>query len=115
MKVRIAVPTDLSLRSAFATIEKAFEQIKQYAVVPPGGTAGSALVKTDARDFNSTWEPRSETAANIALKNASINTVGKYAGRCVFDTTNNRLMVASGSVNTSLWYRADGGLSILPA
>lgn len=99
----------------FAAVSAAFERVQQYAVVPPGGTAGSALVKVDARNFNTTFESRADTAANIASKTTAINTVGKYQGRSVFDTTNTRLMVANGPNNTDLWYRADGGLSVTPS
>jgi parallel beta-helix repeat protein len=54
-------------------------------------------------------------AADIAAVGNAINTRGKYAGRSVYDTTNNRLMVASGSNANSAWYRADGGASVTPS
>lgn len=103
------------LKRIFAEIEKAFIQVKQYAVLPPGGTAGSVLVKADARNYNADWQSPADTAANIAAAAAAVNTTGKYAGRIIFDTTNNRLMVAAGSGPTATWWRADGALSVTPA
>jgi hypothetical protein len=57
----------------------------------------------------------SETAANIASSSATINTQNKFQGKQVYDTTNNRIMVADGSGATSLWYVADGSASVTPA
>lgn len=56
-----------------------------------------------------------DTAANIAAVGNAINTVGKYIGKAVYDTTNNRLMIASGTAAASPWYRADGGTSVTPS
>lgn len=55
------------------------------------------------------------SAADIAAIGNVINTRGKYAGRAVYDTTNNRLMVASGSNTNSAWYVSDGSASVTPA
>jgi parallel beta-helix repeat protein len=55
------------------------------------------------------------TATQIADKTNDINTKGKYAGRIVYDTTNNRLMVASGTTDVSNWHVADGSASVTPA
>lgn len=55
------------------------------------------------------------TAASIAAVGNSINTLGKYAGRVVYDTTNNRLMVASGTTAAAAWYVADGSASVTPS
>jgi len=57
----------------------------------------------------------STTASLIANKANVINTQNKYLGRGVFDTTNNRLMIASGSTDVSPWYVADGSASVTPA
>lgn len=54
------------------------------------------------------------TAAQIAAIGNSINTTGKGAGKLCWDTTNNRLMVASGSTAASPWYVADGSASVTP-
>jgi len=57
----------------------------------------------------------SATAASIAAIGSNINTVNKTAGRNLWDTTNNRLMVASGATPSSPWYLADGSVSVTPA
>jgi len=57
----------------------------------------------------------SKTAANIADIANAINTSGKGPGKVVWDATNNRLMVASGTTAASAWYVADGSASVTPA
>lgn len=57
----------------------------------------------------------STTAANIANIANIFNTQSKYLGRGVWDTTNNRLMIASGSNANSPWYVADGSAFVTPA
>ena len=56
----------------------------------------------------------SYTAANIADKTSIANTVDKYEGLYVWDTTNNRLMRSSGSADVSLWWVVDGSASVTP-
>lgn len=58
---------------------------------------------------------QTDTAANIADQAATVNTTDKAAGKQVWDTTNNRIMVASGSGATDAWYVADGSASVTPA
>jgi hypothetical protein len=55
------------------------------------------------------------TAAEIADGNHAVNTENKAAGRVVWDTTNNRVMVASGTSQIAPWYVADGSVSVTPA
>jgi hypothetical protein len=55
------------------------------------------------------------TAAAIAAVGNRVNTLGKFAGRQVYDSTNNRLMVASGPLVADPWYVADGSASVTPA
>ena len=57
----------------------------------------------------------SDTAVNISAATSSVNTVGKYAGLYVWDTTNNRLMRAAGSDATDVWWVVDGSASVAPA
>lgn len=59
--------------------------------------------------------PEVETAANIADVGSSINTINKYQGRQVLDTTNDRLMIASGEGATDDWLICDGSGSVTPA
>jgi hypothetical protein len=58
---------------------------------------------------------RSFTAANIAAVANAVNTTGKVAGLMVYDTTNNRIMIASGSAAASAWYVADASASVTPS
>ena len=59
-------------------------------------------------------DTNSYTATNIADKAAAVNTVDKYEGLYVWDTTNNRLMRASGSTDISPWWVVDGSMSVTP-
>jgi hypothetical protein len=52
--------------------------------------------------------PRADVAANIALASARVNTGGKSTGRQVWDTTNSRIMVATGPLPGDAW-KSDGG------
>lgn len=54
------------------------------------------------------------TAANIASAAAVINTTGKYTGLMVWDTTNKRLLRASGGTAVAAWDVVDGSASVTP-
>lgn len=58
---------------------------------------------------------QSVAAAAIAAVGDAINTTDKVQGKVVYDTTNNRLMVASGAAAADAWYVADGSASVTPA
>lgn len=58
---------------------------------------------------------QSVAATDLAAVANAINTTNKVAGKVVYDTTNFRLMVASGATNVSPWYVADGSASVTPA
>jgi hypothetical protein len=60
-------------------------------------------------------EMPSDTAANIADIAADINTVGKYAGLFVWDTTNKRMLRAAGADADSDWDVVDGSAQVTPA
>ena len=57
----------------------------------------------------------SVSAADIANKAAAVNTTNKYAGLFVWDTTNTRLMRASGATDVSSWICVDGSVTVTPA
>jgi hypothetical protein len=91
--------------------------------VAPAGAAGTTVNDfTDAATLtvNRTFSAvnglvmRTATAAAIADAANAVNGTGKVVGLAVWDTTNNRLMVASGSATTSAWYVADGSASVTP-
>lgn len=58
---------------------------------------------------------QSIAAADIAAIANAINTTNKVQGKVVYDTTNNRLMVANGAAAADPWYVADGSASVTPA
>jgi hypothetical protein len=55
------------------------------------------------------------TAAAIAALGNAVNTANKAAGKAVFDTTNGRIMIATGSTAASSWKTADGATTVTPA
>jgi hypothetical protein len=56
-----------------------------------------------------------ETAANIASIAADINIAGKYTGKLVWDTTNERMLRAAGSATNSEWQVVDGSVQVTPS
>jgi hypothetical protein len=59
-------------------------------------------------------QPNEDTAANIASATATVNVVGKFSGKMVWDTTNNRMLRASGKNPTDAWWILDGSASVTP-
>lgn len=57
----------------------------------------------------------SASATSIADVGNAINTTNKVAGKTVWDTTNNRLMRASGSAAADPWWVVDGSTSVTPS
>ena len=55
------------------------------------------------------------TAADIASITSTINTIDKYNGLFIWDTTNNRMMRADGPAAADSWYVVDGSTSVTPA
>lgn len=78
--------------------------------VAVNGTLTGAVVAT----AGAVWL-RTVTAAQLADIANAVNTTGKAAGAVVFETTNNRLMVATGANANSTWVRADGTNAVTPA
>jgi hypothetical protein len=54
-------------------------------------------------------------AADLADITNAINTTGKAAGRMVWDTTNTKIKVATGSAAADTWVDADGTNAVTPA
>ena len=55
------------------------------------------------------------TAANIANRASTVNTIDKYEGLIIWDTTNHRLMRSEGSTDVSVWWVVDGSTSVTPS
>lgn len=65
---------DALLKRIFGEVETAFRGIKQYAVVPAGGAAGSVLVKASARDYSTEWNTAAGLNTTVTL--AKLTTSG---------------------------------------
>jgi len=84
------------------------------------GGAGQTLWVKESGGGNTGWkaaltQPEEVAAADIAAVANAINTTGKFQGKLVWDSTNNRMMRASGSSAASAWYVIDGSTSVTPA
>ena len=85
-----------------------------YDVTLSGATLGGTL--TGNVDATTGYiQLRTNTAAEIGAIGDAVNTTGKAAGTIVFDTTNSRLMIATGANANSTWVRADGSNAVTPA
>ena len=60
-------------------------------------------------------DTQSVSASDIASAASTINTVNKYTGLYIWDSTNNRLMRSNGSLAASPWYVVDGSTSVTPS
>jgi hypothetical protein len=54
------------------------------------------------------------TTANLSDATNAVNTTGKSQGLMKYDTTNNMMYVASGSLASDAWYPSDGSSPITP-
>jgi hypothetical protein len=83
------------------------------------GGVGTTLYAKESGAGNTGWANvqtllLEDTAANIAAVGNAINTANKYAGKLVWDTTNTRMMRASGSAAADPWVVIDGSASVTP-
>lgn len=83
--------------------------------------AGLLGVECIASGSPGTWvdmprigSPVTSSAASLGSITAQINTTGKYTGKLVIDTTNNRMVYAAGSSAGAVWWQVDGQASIPP-
>jgi hypothetical protein len=76
--------------------------------------AGMGLQIIDGTDTLEIPFPEA-TATNIAAVGNAINTTGKFAGKYVWDTTNNRLVRARAGLAASPWDVVDGSAAVTPA
>jgi hypothetical protein len=77
--------------------------------------AGDYIEATGADTFQTRNLFPVATATDIAAVGASINTAGKFVGRLVWDSTNNRMLRASGTAAADPWHVVDGSATVTPA
>lgn len=76
--------------------------------------AGDYIEATGADTFQTRNLFPVATATDIAAVGASINTAGKFVGRLVWDSTNNRMLRASGTAAADPWHVVDGSATVTP-
>lgn len=59
--------------------------------------------------------PAAYTAAVISDASADVNIRGKFESKVVWDSTNSRVLYASGGAATDAWVKADGTSTITPS
>ena len=94
--------------------------VSTWYVIDANNASGQAFLAaaqtfTAQQTLTSGLVLQSIAAASIAAVANAINTTNKVTGKVVYDTTNNRLMVSSGSAAASPWYIADGSASVTPS
>jgi len=114
----VGAPTGISQNGALRF--KFNSLASTWYVIGSTNTSGQAFLAT-AQTFTAQQTMtsglvlQSIAAASIAAVANAVNTTNKVTGKVVYDTTNNRLMVSSGSAAASPWYIADGSGSVVPA
>jgi hypothetical protein len=114
----VGAPTGISQNGAIRF--KYNSLATSWYVIDSTDTSGQAFLAT-AQTFTAQQTMtsglvlQSVAASAIAAVANAINTTSKVTGKVVYDTTNNRLMVSSGSAAASPWYIADGSGSVVPA
>lgn len=85
--------------------------ITELVEVTPTTFSYNGVIRLDARGFF--FPP--QAAADIASAAHAINTTNKQDGKAIWDTTNNRLMIAAGSAATDGWIPCTMGAAVTPA
>lgn len=96
-----------------------YRGIAQDNVTINGGTlTGVTVTGTITGNVDATAgyiQLRTATAAEIAAIGNAVNTTGKAAGTIVFDTTNNKLKIATGANANSTWVDDGGANAVTPS
>jgi len=92
-----------------------YRGITQDNVTINGGTLYNVSVSGNVDASAGYIQLRSATAAQIAAIGNAVNLVGKKVGTVVFDTTNNKIKVATGATAASTWVDAAGTNAVTPA
>lgn len=115
-------PTLSADRASIATIQAAFDALETLldtVVTFSGATIPNVM--TGDIDMNSNTllnfilQLNVVAATAIADINNAVNTSNKAEGRVVYDSTNNRIMVASGATAGDSWFDAVGSNEVAPA
>lgn len=77
--------------------------------------AGDYIEATGADTFQTRNLFPVASATDIASIAATINTAGKFVGRLVWDSTNNRMLRASGTAAADPWHVVDGSATVTPS
>ena len=105
--------------------------VGRFGSVPDSGTSGRlgdwqlsgdtrTLFMYNGDNTTHSWSPiglqdADGPATRFASISDSFNTGGKYRGRTIWDTTNNRLMRARGPLASDPWDVVDGSATVTPA
>lgn len=79
--------------------------------------AGAQCIFTPSPDSGFDFDPgdRTTTTAAISAIANAVNTAGKFAGKTLFNTTTNKLVVATGGAAGDTWKSCDAVTTYTPA
>jgi hypothetical protein len=97
---------------AHASFDTPFRMVTY--LTPDGSAANASEVSRIRNDGQQEITLVQDTEANLLNAASDINTTRKRQGLMVYETTNNRIMVASGELATDSWHIADGSSSVTP-
>jgi hypothetical protein len=75
VKVRFSIPAQWSpeyQQQVHGQIERAFDGIREFAIPPPGGTAGQVLTKNTATDYDFAWIAPGSITANYLPRTTDV-------------------------------------------
>lgn len=89
-----------------------------YRILGTGSRGCKVMNPKGTVSYSGTWGKGNYddfvSSANIALVTHQVNATYKYDGQTIWDTSNNRAMVALGAASTSDWRVIDGSASVTP-
>lgn len=105
-----SLATHLKINNGFATDEELTQALSTKS--DKVDTYTKTEVDTAFSGFVN--KTQSETTANLSNSTSTINTVDKYIGKFVFNSTDGLLYFSTGSTTTDVWRPTNGSSDIIP-
>lgn len=118
---KYTAPTISADRASIAKIQSAFDDLQTLldSFLSRDGTSPNAMsADIDMNGYsllNHTVLLKNTTTVSLADATNAVNTANKASGKAVYDTTTNRVMIASGSAAGDSWYDAVGENEVSPS
>lgn len=112
--MRATTPSATDMESSIAFLACGAGSVSLSEVMELRHSTGMELYNTVVIDSERGFRFRAYPATDIAAIGNAVNTAQKADGKAVWDTTNHRIMIASGTAAADPWYCADGSVSVTP-